>query len=376
VAAVRDLVAQGYPVMLALALKPQGGHYVVATGVAADGGITIMDPSPTSARTALNDYLANSATLAAAVRLIPHAAAVPGFLVGGDPVFDILSPAGACGANLDLPTSTAPIRLRFCDGAAGQYELDVATGGAFSVTLTDLGSPGARTILSGSGATAYGVSRPGAQWSAAPQQLSFTVQGVVNSASFTPGIAPGGLFAVFGSGLARPNSTTTVELGGIAVKVVAQSPFQLNAQVPPGLAPGAYPLKITSLYGSMEQPIAINDVAPAIFVVSPQIAAILNQNSTLNTPDNPAPRGSVVVVYCTGLGDVVKQGNFQVASHPVTALLGAGGIVPIYAGLTPGFFGLYQVNVPIPISIPPGIGLGLALQQGNTTSKAVSVTIQ
>ena len=59
--AIADLVAQGSPVLLSLALSlngtPAGGHFVVATGVAADGSIAIQDPSPGFARNRLNDYL-------------------------------------------------------------------------------------------------------------------------------------------------------------------------------------------------------------------------------------------------------------------------------------------------------------------------------
>ena len=62
---VRDLVASGSPVLLALALTANGaqagGHYVVATGVAADGSILIHDPSADFGRSNLNDYLAGFA---------------------------------------------------------------------------------------------------------------------------------------------------------------------------------------------------------------------------------------------------------------------------------------------------------------------------
>jgi len=50
VAVARDLVAQGSPVLLGLALTANGvaagGHYVVANGVAADGSLLIRDPNP------------------------------------------------------------------------------------------------------------------------------------------------------------------------------------------------------------------------------------------------------------------------------------------------------------------------------------------
>lgn len=392
---VRDLLAQGYPVLLALSLNssgvPVGGHYVVGMGVAADGGVTIMDPNPAFGRPNLNDYLSGlggvSGTVVGAVRLVPRAPVTSGFLVAGGTVFDVISPAGACGTNLDLPAVAAtagaapnPVlsafRLRFCDGVQSQYEIDITTDSPFQLTLTDLGSPGNRVNLSGAGGVAFGVTRAGAQWSAAAQQLSFTSQGVVNAASFTPDIAPGGLFAVFGSGLAGSNARTSVEVDGLAASVLAQNPFQVNAQAPSSLVPGTYTLKVTSPYGTLEQPIVLREVAPAIFQVSPQIGAIINRNGALNSPDNPAKRGDVIEIFCTGLGATEAQGSFQVTVTPVTAVLNGTTLSTAFAGLAPGFIGLYQVNLPIPASTPPGLAVPLTLGQGTSTSNPVLVAVQ
>jgi len=47
-----------------------------------------------------------------------------------------------------------------------------------------------------------------------------------------------------------------------------------------------------------------------------------------------------------------------------------------YAGLTPGYIGLYQVNVPIPAGTAPGSNLGLSIKAGGVASNTVSVAIQ
>src|SRR5262249_8380520 len=151
-----------------------------------------------------------------------------------------------------------------------------------------------------------------------------------------------------------PGSKTVVEVGGIPAPVIAQTPFQVNAQIPFEAGSGATTLRITSAFGAAEQPIQIGDVAPGIFQVSGQVAAILNLNNTLNTPDNPAKRGETVVIFCTGLGLVTSQGSLSVAQAPVTALVQGLAWRPDFAGLTPGFIGLYQVNLPIPAAAPPG----------------------
>jgi uncharacterized protein (TIGR03437 family) len=54
--------------------------------------------------------------------------------------------------------------------------------------------------------------------------------------------------------------------------------------------------------------LAVTDAAPGIFT-QPQnglgAASVLNQDYTLNTAANPAPRGSVIMIYGTGEGQTI-----------------------------------------------------------------------
>jgi uncharacterized protein (TIGR03437 family) len=403
---VRDSIAQGTPVVLELAMSFNdayaGAHYVVATGIGSDGSIAIMDPNPGFGKANLNDYVAGftcntglptcvwKGTLDQVVRFAPHAPLTTGFLVAGKTPAMISSPAGPCGTALklnpsshtDVVDSTAPAPPVFasrCDGARDLYQLDAASqpNTAFQLTFTSLGSPANRADLAGSGNASFKVFQSGGVWTVAAQDLSFTSAGVVNAASFTPDLAPGSLFSVFGSGMTGPTGSTTVEIGGRPATVVAQTPFQANGQVPPDLAPGPSSVKISSPYGSMEQPIVIQPTAPAIFVLGGSQAAIINnQNAALNSPDNPLNRGDVLVIFCTGLGVTGTQGQLHPANTPVTVLLSGSELKPAFAGLTPGFIGLYQVNVQVPLSTAPGLDLPLSLRQGAVTSNTVSVSVQ
>ena len=150
----------------------------------------------------------------------------------------------------------------------------------------------------------------------------------------------------------------------------------MNGQVPASLTPGTYTIQVTSPFGSVAQEIVIQATAPAIFQVGSGLAAIANQDSSLNTPDNPAARGSVIVIYVTGLGATATQGKLQAAVTPVTVSLNGVDLKPAFAGLTPGFIGLYQVNVQVPAAIPPGLNLPLQLRQGTASGNLVSVAIQ
>jgi uncharacterized protein (TIGR03437 family) len=88
------------------------------------------------------------------------------------------------------------------------------------------------------------------------------------------------------------------------------------------------------------------------------------------TASNPAAADEAVVIYATGLGPVgtpvadgapaaPRRAAIQQPSYPFSVIFGhtedfqgTGNI--LYAGLTPAYVGLYQVNVQVPPSTPSG----------------------
>ena len=434
--AVADLVAQGWPVLLSLRLSlysstapngaVAGGHFVVATGVAADGSILIQDPSPLLARTSLKDYLtgfsvsgnasgnagsgnAGNATwkadLLGAARFVPRSPAATRFLLGAlsqpaDLVKSLtLSPssaAGGCGQQWGLldavdasgngPANGPLVSLiGVCDGSQPVYQIAVGAVQPFHAFATDLAAGGATTDLSGSAPAVYKATRPQLNLVLAPQDVGFTSDAVVNAATFTAGIAPGGIMAIFGTGLAATSPAnspatspaTSVDMDGTALRLLYTSPFQINAEVPAGMAPGVHTLRIQSPFGGAQQPVTVSAVAPAIFLVgNPPGGALVNQDNSLNGPANPLARGNALVIYCTGLGAVTKSGQLSVASAPVTVVLNGTPLPASFAGLTPGYIGLYQVNVNIPVATPPSLGISVTLKQGDQFSNSVVLALQ
>ncbi len=87
---------------------------------------------------------------------------------------------------------------------------------------------------------------------------------------------------------------------------------------------------------------------------------MIHANGTLVSPSAPAETGEVVSVFLTGLGQVngeITAGQPSpplTARVPVVAQLGAASVNPSYAGLAPGFAGLYQVNLTVPAELPTG----------------------
>jgi uncharacterized protein (TIGR03437 family) len=408
-AAIADLVAGGSPVLVSLGLSrngvPAGGHVVVAIGIAADGSIAIQDPSPVFSRGSLNEYLngfaANGDTWKAdargvarfalsspvATRFLAAALSQPVALLDAI-AMDVSSPAGHCGRSIDLPDAVDPTaaantglvsRILSCDGAQSVYQLQAGSGQAFRAVVDDLAPGGAMMDISGAGASSYKLNRPKLNLEVAPQDVAIQAGGIVNAATFLPGIAPGGAASVFGTGLSGAGKTTTLDLDGTAMRVIFATPFQINAEVPPGTAPGAHTLHIQSAYGTAAQTVTVSALAPGIFLVgNPPVGALTNVVGGLVAPTNPLSRGQVVTVWATGLGAVIANGNLSVTGSPVTAVVGGVELPVQFAGLAPGFlgFGLYRVNVLIPTSTPPGLNLPLALKIGDQLSNAVSLAIQ
>jgi uncharacterized protein (TIGR03437 family) len=299
---------------------------------------------------------------------------------------DVISPVGACGQPLTLwdtvdSAGNAPAggprvtRLLVCDGLLAQYQIDIGAASTFQAFVTDLAQAGLFNV-SGNVLASYSATRPTLNLVVEPEAAAVESSGIVNAASFGTGIAPGGLVAIFGNGLYGAAGPTTVSFDGISARVVAATPFQVNAEVQATISSGTHSMVVSSTFGSAEAPVLVSSVAPAIFLLGSTQGAVENQDGSVNSAANPLTRGQTLVAYATGLGVTAAQGNLASAVAPVTALVNGVAISPAYAGLTPGYIGLYQVNIPIPAGTPPGASVSLSLRQGNVESNTVSVAIQ
>jgi uncharacterized protein (TIGR03437 family) len=401
---LRDLVFSGSPVLLALSLNGQGSHFVTAMGISPAGDLVIADPNPAFRQTLLGAYLFGftdaggnmvQGTLAGAVRLLPRSPSASAFLVAATAPLAIGSVTGACGATFQFPDTAAAsgvtpasppgtLYFRACAGTdQGPYQLDVSAQAAYTGTFTVLASANASaTPLTGTAASSSLVVHSGSQWALAPMAVSIASNGVINAASFTAPIAPGGLISIFGTGFSPAGSTPVVQVNGETATVLAALPFQINAQIPADIAPGSATVSVNlgnrlgAVTPNAQQTVSVSPAAPAIFSIGANQAAITNQDNTLNTPSNPALRANVIVIYATGFGAVTPSGAVNIAQTPVTAVIGTTETPTAFAGLTPGFIGLYQANVVVPASLPPGLALPLNLKQSGAVSNTVSVAVQ
>jgi uncharacterized protein (TIGR03437 family) len=151
---------------------------------------------------------------------------------------------------------------------------------------------------------------------------------------------------------------------------------QVNAVVPFGIAGPATRIMVETSegsYGPIELP--VDAAVPGIFA-----GAILNQDYSVNSPSNPARRGSVVVIYATGAGQMtpaMADGAFAPVSLPlpipalgVSVLIGGQTANVEYAGAAPAMVaGVIQVNARVPDQVTPGDQLPIMLYVGNYSSQ-------
>src|ERR1019366_3649278 len=89
--------------------------------------------------------------------------------------------------------------------------------------------------------------------------------------------------------------------------------------------------------------------------------AILHADYTLANTNSPATAGETVQIFCTGLGAVTPTPTDGVAAAgasttvaTATVTIGGASAAVAYAGLAPGFVGLYQVNAQVPSGLSTG----------------------
>jgi len=231
---------------------------------------------------------------------------------------------------------------------------------------------------------------------------SFSSAGVVNGASFKGPVAPGSIVSIFGANLGATESARQLPLptmlGGVcvtanqtSVPLFYTSPTQINAQLPAELATGRVTLTVRSrdtARVSSSVAVQVNAAAPGVFTMSAegrtQAALFHADDFTPVTPKNPGKRDKDLILFATGLGRVnpaVASGAaasdkpLSATSQEVTVTIGGHGMIVSYAGLAPGYVGLYQINLRVPGDRVQGDSLPVAVTIGGVSSASSSATI-
>jgi len=178
---------------------------------------------------------------------------------------------------------------------------------------------------------------------------------------------------------------TTVLVNGVAAPLYYTSYAQVAFQMPYETAAGTAQVQVKRDDGTISNTVTVKVVAHA-----PRLLAVFNQNGSVNLPDGSTPthRGEVIVIYAFGLGPTnpVAVSGAPAPGDPLAqvsdplfvsfgdSLFGAN-VRPAFAGLTPTFAGVYQINVVVPDAVPNG-PVNLSVGYSETRSNAITIYVQ
>lgn len=177
--------------------------------------------------------------------------------------------------------------------------------------------------------------------------------------------APGMFVTIYGSNLASataqaPSQPYPASLGGVEVRINGQaapvqyvSPGQINFLMPDS-ASGVVRLQLRNSLGTQSVNVLVEPYLPSLFGVAA-----------------PAVRGEYVVLYLTGLGRTERRpdGLDWALITPVVTI--GGKPCPVYyAGRSPGFSGLDQINCLVAVDAATGSSVTATVTTGSRTGSA------
>ena len=329
---------------------------VAASRIATPGSASVSVSNPTGANNAA-PFTFTILTPAA-----PSAASLsPVSAVAGSPAFTITVNGNGFVSGATVQWNTSPLTTAFVSSTQLTAQVpasDIAAVGSASVTVLNPGS-------AASNALTFSIS-------AAPRNQP-VVQSVLNAASYSHALAPGTWAVIFGTQLAVSTASAqavplpltlaevrSVTVGNVQAPLSYVSPGQINFVVPFEAALGAsIPVVVTTSDGA-SAPVNITLVrnAPALFTQNSQGTGMA---IALNGSFQPiASVGSdVIILYGVGFGPTnpapasSTQGGasaepFNRVADQIQVFIGEVPCQVQFAGLAPGFPGIYQLNV-----IPP-----------------------
>lgn len=251
-------------------------------------------------------------------------------------------------------------------------------------------------------------------------RAEFNAEQFLDGAGFGETPAPGGLATLFvgtptqeGAANAIPlprrlGSDVQVlfevpgEAPGQAARIPAPLLFangnQINLQIPWEVsAAGGQVNAVVRVngVGSEATPLSIAPTAPGLFTADfgAGRAIAVNPDGTLAQPQGslgasrPAAIGETIVLYASGLGEtnppgitgedsLEDDGSFvrRDVTAPVRVLIGGVEATVVFAGLSPQFVGVYQLNVTVPPGLEPGDAVSIVVEAGGRSSRG-DVTI-
>jgi uncharacterized protein (TIGR03437 family) len=231
-----------------------------------------------------------------------------------------------------------------------------------------------------------------AQISGSTGAPSYSSESIVNAATQAAGaLAPNAIATIYGTDLAFSTRAVAnsdivrgampTELDGVQVWFNAQpcplfyiSPSQINFLIPYRAVAGTVTITVTrNGVAGLPVDIQVHDTSPGLFLWGDNQPVATHLDGQLISDSSPAFPGEIIVIYAGGLGHTtpdVSSGHLATAAFPIRfapdlqILLDGIPCPPeslLYAGLAPGFAGLYQINLRVPPDAPPNPEIQLVL---------------
>ncbi|MEO8368726.1 MAG: PQQ-dependent sugar dehydrogenase [Candidatus Solibacter sp.] len=288
-------------------------------------------------------------------------------------------------------------RIWALEKQAGAWSNRLVLSSGFTITTFGEDEAGEIYLANGAAGTVFRI-----DGSTAPR---LTSSAVTNAASFAPGMVAGSLATAFAAGVRDASGVTVadrvplpVSLGGVSVSVggVAAPIYsvsnvagteQVNFQVPFEVAGRSSATVVVTrdaqASASVDVPLAA--VQPGVYTLDGTAAIVVHAaDYSLSDAAHPLRSDEYAFVYVSGLGAVANApatGAGGPASPPATASADVrvtlGGVdCPVqFAGLAPGFVGVYQVNFRVAAGAVSGLR-DLVVRANGVDSPAVRVSVQ
>jgi uncharacterized protein (TIGR03437 family) len=247
-------------------------------------------------------------------------------------------------------------------------------------------------LLFGCALALFEISTATADLSTASTAPSYSGASIVHAATQTSdALAPNTIATIYGTNLswtthavatgdlrggALPTTLegVTVYVNGISSSLFFVSPSQINFLIPYDLlVPSATVYVARQGVAGPPATIHLSNTAPGFFQWNGNFAVAEHADGSLISSSAPARPGEIVVLFAAGLGRTAPDvPSGHVVSIPTTILYASqlrillnGEPCPAsniyYAGLTPGFAGLYQINLKLPDDLPPDPGIQMVI---------------
>jgi uncharacterized protein (TIGR03437 family) len=303
------------------------------------------------------------------------------------------------------PVAGAAVTFAVTSGSATLSAASAITGsdGRASTNVTAGASPGAVTVS----ATITGLSSVTFSLTVIPPGPQVTRQDIRNAISGDLGVTPGGIIAIYGSGIAPNVQGTIVANGGFligglpttlaGVEVLfgtTRAPiYHVNnisgqqwvvVQAPFSLTPGTTTSVTINVGGGSTTVTGVDVKAyqPGIFEMlgssGERLAILTKEDGTTVSSQNPTQRGARLKMYLAGLGQTTPALSTNSVGVPGQSLLASlvvavrttdgglgGGVRVVSAETMPGAVGVYVVTFDMPTTAQLGSNMTIVVAIAN-----------